>query len=141
METTVTRSPVSETPAADSSSAYAHFAAGLRYETDCWDVHAALSGDPTDFVLLDVRSPEAYARGHVAGAINLPHRKIVDSAMARWPADTLFVVYCAGPHCNGAQRAATRLAELKRPVKVMIGGMTGWLDEEFPLVSGASTDA
>ena len=43
------------------------------------------------------------------------------------------VVYCAGPHCNGANRAAVRLAELGRPVKEMIGGITGWQDEGFEL--------
>ena len=43
--------------------------------------------------------------------------------------DTLFVVYCAGPHCNGTDKAARRLSELGRKVKVMIGGMTGWADE------------
>ena len=53
--------------------------------------------------------------------------------LADWPAETLFVVYCAGPHCNGANRAAVRLAGLGRPVKEMIGGVTGWLDEGFEL--------
>lgn len=50
---------------------------------------------------------------------------------------TLFVVYCAGPHCNGAERAALRPARLGHPVKRMIGGVTGWLDEGFDLVAGA----
>jgi rhodanese-related sulfurtransferase len=53
--------------------------------------------------------------------------------MAGFPPDTLFVVYCAGPHCNGANRAAVRLARLGLPVKEMIGGITGWLDEGFAL--------
>ncbi|KQR32533.1 hypothetical protein ASF91_13435 [Rhizobium sp. Leaf155] len=39
--------------------------------------------------------------------------------------------YCAGPHCNGADRAALNLARLGRKVKIMIGGMTGWADEGF----------
>jgi len=51
--------------------------------------------------------------------------------MAEWPSDTVFVVYCAGPHCNGADRAALKLAQMGRPVKIMIGGMTGWADEGF----------
>jgi rhodanese-related sulfurtransferase len=45
-----------------------------------------------------------------------------------------FVVYCAGPHCNGTEKAAIRLAKLERPVKKMIGGVTGWLDEGFNLI-------
>ncbi len=51
--------------------------------------------------------------------------------LAAWPADTLFVTYCAGPHCNGAARGALRLARLGRPVKTMAGGLTGWVDEGF----------
>jgi rhodanese-related sulfurtransferase len=51
--------------------------------------------------------------------------------MMKWPHATLFVVYCAGPHCNGADRAALRLSNLGRPVKIMIGGVTGWADEGF----------
>jgi len=45
------------------------------------------------------------------------------------------VTYCAGPHCNGAARAAIRLAKLGRPVKIMTGGITGWLDEGFALAT------
>nr|WP_175799808.1 rhodanese-like domain-containing protein [Burkholderia anthina] len=124
---------VTDVPAADSAAALAHFDASLRFETDCWDVHDALASGAPDFVLLDVRGPDLFARGHVPGALNLPHRKIVAGKLADHPADTLFVVYCAGPHCNGAARAAIRLARLGRPVKLMIGGVTGWLDEGFAL--------
>lgn len=130
-------SAVSQVPAASASAAQAHFAAEFTFETDCWDVHDALSKGP-DFVLLDVRSPKLYAKGHVPGAVNLPHGKMVESVMARWPADTLFVTYCAGPHCNGAARGALRLAQLGRPVKLMAGGITGWLDEGFALASSDS---
>jgi rhodanese-related sulfurtransferase len=42
-------------------------------------------------------------------------------------------VYCAGPHCNATEKAAIRLAKLRRPVKKMIGGVTGWVDEGFVL--------
>lgn len=119
---------------AESAAARAHFAASFTFETDCWDVHASLA-EGADFVLLDVRSPALFAKGHVPGAINLPHGKIVASKMAPWRAETVFVVYCAGPHCNGAARAALRLADLGRPVKLMAGGITGWLDEGFALAS------
>jgi len=126
---------VTAVPAAPSDLARAHFAAEFTFETDCWDVHDALSRQP-DFVLLDVRSPTLFARGHVAGAINLPVGKIVRSKLEDWAQDTVFVTYCAGPHCNGAAKAALRLAELGRPVKIMAGGITGWIDEGFALVSG-----
>ncbi|KVU77142.1 rhodanese [Burkholderia ubonensis] len=129
---------VTDVPAAASPAALAHFEASLRFETDCWDVHDALASGAPDFVLLDVRGPDQYAAGHVPGARNLPHRKIVAGKLADYPADTLFVVYCAGPHCNGAARAAIRLAQLGRPVKLMIGGVTGWRDEGFALCNEAA---
>jgi rhodanese-related sulfurtransferase len=127
---------VTTVPAAPSEAAVRHFEAEFTFETDCWDTHEALkSGDP-GFVLLDVRSPALFEKGHVAGAINLPHGKIVASGVAEYASDTLFVTYCAGPHCNGAARGALRVARLGHPVKIMAGGITGWLDEGFTLESG-----
>lgn len=123
---------VRQTPAAQPETAHAHFQSKLVFETDCWDVHASLAEDtPPDFILLDVRSPDLYDDQHIPGAVNLPIRKIIESKLKAWPEDTLFVVYCAGPHCNGADKAALRLSALGRSVKLMIGGMTGWADEGF----------
>lgn len=122
--------------AASADDALAHFDRLFRLETDCSDVHDALSSGSPGFVLLDVRSAEHFRKGHIAGALSLPHGKIIASRMAAWPPQTLFVAYCAGPHCNGAARAAARLSTLGRPVKIMIGGITGWLDEGFPLLEG-----
>lgn len=127
------RSEVTRVPAADSAEALAHFESLLRFETDCWDVHHAMATGSQDFVLLDVRSPDLYAGGHLPGAISLPHGRIVERNLADHPEDATFVVYCAGPHCNGADRAAVRLAKLGRPVKKMIGGVEGWKDEGFEL--------
>ncbi len=129
------RSAVTAIPPAPSGVAREHFAAEFTFETDCSDVHDALSKG-ADFVLLDVRSPALFAEGHIPGAINLPHGKIIASKMAEWPQDTVFVTYCAGPHCNGAARGALRLANLDRPVKIMAGGLTGWMDEGFELTKG-----
>jgi len=128
--------PVTEVPAAPPAEALAHFQKLLAFETDCWDVHAALAAEHPGFVVLDVRSAEAFAAGHVPGAVSLPHRRINERNLAAHPADVLFVVYCAGPHCNGADRAAVALARLGRPVKKMIGGVTGWQDEGFELSQG-----
>jgi rhodanese-related sulfurtransferase len=132
-------SSVSEPPAASPDLVAEHYARRLALETDCWDVHEALSSGTVDFVLLDVRGPLLYQHAHVPGAINLPHGKITASRMEAWPVETLFVVYCAGPHCNGTDRAALRLARLGRRVKVMIGGLTGWADEGFAVATGSET--
>ncbi len=126
---------VTENAAAASEVALSHFRARLQLETDCSDVQADLASGVAEFVLLDVRGPNAFARGHAEGAINFPYGEMNEGTLAKWPMDTLFVVYCAGPHCNGADKAAYKLAQLGRPVKVMIGGVTGWIDEGFELVS------
>ncbi len=125
---------VNAVPAASPEQAVAHFAKSFEFETDCWDVNDAMKSDDPGFVLLDVRSPDMFALGHISGAINLVRGKIIASKLAEYPAETLFVTYCAGPHCNGASKAALVLAKLGRPVKIMIGGVTGWLDEGFSLV-------
>jgi rhodanese-related sulfurtransferase len=126
-------SSVSRPPAAESGRALAHFESLLEFETDCWDVHHAITNDRMDFVLLDVRGEEQYKKGHIERAISLPYARINEKRLEDYPADTLFVVYCAGPHCNATEKAAIRLARLGRPVKKMIGGITGWLDEGFNL--------
>lgn len=122
---------------AGSEEALAHFSELLKFETDCWDVHHALCNDRQDFMLLDVRGETLFSQGHIRGAINLPHSRINEASLRAFPAETRFVVYCAGPHCNGTEKAAIRLARLNRPVKKMIGGVTGWLDEGFSLVDDA----
>lgn len=117
---------------ADPATALAHFERRLGVETDCSDVHESLQGE-VDFVLVDVRGPKPFAAGHVPGAVNIPHRTMTAERMAGYPISTRFVVYCAGPHCNGANKAAICLARLGYPVKEMIGGVTGWRDEDFAL--------
>jgi rhodanese-related sulfurtransferase len=127
-------SAVTETAAADPKTALEHYEKLLSLETDCWDVHSAMHNTRArDFVLLDVRSPESFDAGHISGAVNLPHRRINERNLAVWPADTLFVVYCNGPHCNGADRAAVALSRLGRKVKKMMGGVEGWKDEAYSL--------
>jgi rhodanese-related sulfurtransferase len=124
---------VTETAAAPPEAAVRHFEEMLAFETDCWDVHESLKSADRDFIVVDVRGPNAFAKGHVEGAINIPYREITAARMAAHPKGRTFVVYCAGPHCNGANKAALRLARLGLPVKMMIGGVTGWIDEGFKL--------
>ncbi len=131
-----TSTPVTAIPAAPCDIAHSHFEQRLALETDCWDVHASLAVASPDFVLLQVNGDQAsFDAAHVPGAAFLHHSAISEATLAGYPVDTLFVVYCSGPHCNAADRAALRLAALGRPVKKMIGGRLGWLDEGFELVA------
>lgn len=126
---------VTQVPTEEPAEALLYFQRKLMHETDCWDVHASEKLQDRGFVLVDVRSAAAFQEGHLPGAIHIAHPQLTEARLEAYAADTLFVVYCAGPHCNGSTRAAIRLAQLGRPVKEMIGGTTGWVDEGFSLVS------
>jgi rhodanese-related sulfurtransferase len=119
-------------PVADPAAAHAHFARRLAVETDVSDVAAAFAAGEADFVLLDARSEASYAKGHVPGAISLPHSRITADTVAELP-EGLVVAYCWGPSCNGATKAAVRLAALGRPVKEMLGGFEYWERDGHPV--------
>lgn len=105
----------------------------MAFETDCWDVHESMKNQHADFVLLDVRSPQLYAPGHVPGAVNLPHGRIIGRNLEEWVATHSSSSTAPALTANGADKAAVRLARLGRPVKKMIGGVEGWNDEGFDL--------
>jgi hypothetical protein len=46
---------VTRPPAANSARALVHYKNLLEFETDCWDVHHAITNNRKDFVLFNVR--------------------------------------------------------------------------------------
>lgn len=71
-------------------------------------------------VLLDVRTPEEFRAGHIAGAINIP----VDALAARTselPRDRPVVVYC-----RSGKRSARAAAMLEGREVHDLGPMTAW---------------
>jgi rhodanese-related sulfurtransferase len=117
-------------PAADPADANAFFSRKLSYETDPSDVYTDLQNGVGGFTILDVRSPAAYARSHVPGARNLPHPQISPASTADLDPAQLLIVYCWGPGCNGATKAAMKLSALGFRVKEMIGGIEYWEEKE-----------
>lgn len=128
---------IDDTPVAPSNAARQHFAEKLGFETDCWTVHEGLKALDPGFVVIDVRGPAEYSRGHVPGAINIPYARMPASLLRHYPKGTTFVVYGAGPHCQRPDKAAILLADLNLPVKIMIGGFSGWREEGYRLESEA----
>jgi rhodanese-related sulfurtransferase len=124
------QSLVLATPAADTEDANRFFSNKLRYETDPSDVYTDMKSGVADFVLADVRSRGAYTKSHAVGAISLPQTDITAETMAGFSKDKLIVVYCWGPGCNGATKAAVKLSALGFSVKEMIGGIEYWEDRE-----------
>ncbi|GAA3451376.1 rhodanese-like domain-containing protein [Dactylosporangium matsuzakiense] len=109
------------------TTAIEHFTARLTFETDVSDVHAARSG----LVVVDSRGAQAWAQGHIPGAVHLPTAEIALKARTLIPADADVVTYCWGPGCNGATRAALEFAKLGYRVREMLGGFEYWVREGF----------
>src|SRR3954453_18327508 len=128
MSATAPTSRVHEVAPASADAARRHFAARLSFETDCADIAADLADGTAAYTIVDVRGAQSYERAHVPGAVNAPSGGI-DQAVAASLPDGLLVVYCWGPGCNGAQKAALALSLHGRQVKEMIGGMEYWIRE------------
>lgn len=129
MTTTVPR--LLRSPVATPAEAAAHYTRKLSYETDCSDVADAIGA--AGIVVVDSRSAEAYAQGHVPGAICLPYALTSTETTAGFDRDALYVTYCWGPGCNAGDQGALRLAELGFRVKLMIGGWQTWTADGHPV--------
>ena len=125
-------SAVLEHPAAAPQEAQRHFLARLSVETDASDVHADLQRGVPGFVLVDARSPKAWAARHIPGAQSLPHRSIGPQTTAHLRKEDVVVLYCWGPGCNAATKGAAKLAALGFRVKEMLGGLEYWVREGYP---------
>ena len=120
--------------AAPVQQASSFFEAKLACETDCSDVYADIKEGNNNYLLLDVRSKEAFDKSHAITALSMPHSEINSDSFAKYQQDTLFVVYCWGPGCNGATKAASKISALGFQVKEMIGGIHYWEDfERYPV--------
>lgn len=90
------------------------------------DLKKALEGGA---YLLDVRTPEEYAAGHIAGAHNLPLDKV-----AGWtgelPQDKTIYVICRSGHRSA--QASELLKKAGLDVMNVGGGMNDWLDAGYP---------
>ncbi|MFO0744602.1 MAG: rhodanese-like domain-containing protein [Myxococcota bacterium] len=78
-------------------------------------------------VLVDARGPEEFAKGHIAGAINIPAGD--EAALAQLPADkaTPVIFYCGGPACNASTKDAQKAKALGyQKVAEYKGGYPEW---------------
>jgi rhodanese-related sulfurtransferase len=110
----------------------AFYKAKLEYEIDPWDLNEALKRGEK-ILLVDTRSPEAYGKGHIPGAINIPHRTMTAATTAQLGRGALVVTYCDGIRCNASTKGALKMVELGFPVKELIGGLDCWRYEGYPV--------
>src|SRR6266478_1691945 len=102
-----------------------HYQNKLNFEIDSWDLNVALQAGE-EVVVIDARSPEPYARGHIPGAVNIPHRTMSADTTAHLDKNALVVTYCDGIGCNGSTKGALSMLTLGFRVKEPIGGIDWW---------------
>jgi rhodanese-related sulfurtransferase len=102
-----------------------HYLDKLTFETDSWDLYESISRGER-MVVIDTRSPEAYALEHIPGAINIPHRTMSPDTTSELDRETLYVTYCDGIGCNASTKGALRMSQLGFKVKELIGGLDWW---------------
>ena len=136
----MTASIVRAVPAAPASEAAEHFAARLRFETDCADVHADLTAaraaSSSSTSARPRRSPPATFPARAA--FRTPRSRGVDRAICR-------PTRCSSPTAGartatGRRSAASRLAALGFSVKEMLGGVAGWRAEGYPFDARRDSD-
>ena len=84
-------------------------------------------------LILDVRSGGEYSRGHVPGAVNIPHTKLMDriERISDHKSNEV-VVYCEqGPRANFAEIILRHNGFLK--VRHLDGDMSAWREADLPI--------
>ena len=109
-----------------------YFEAKLAAELGPHNVKRLLDHDPRQLVLLDVRSKEGYANGHLPGALNIPFEELPARA-GELPKHTDIIAYCWSVTCMLSTKAAYVLASQGYRAKEMIGGIDAWRQAEFPI--------
>ena len=104
----------------------------LAYEIDSWDLKVAIDAGEK-ITIVDTRSPEAFQRGHIPGAVNLPHRTISAPTTCSLDMSKLIVSYCDGIGCNASTKGAMKLTQLGFRVKELIGGMDWWKRDGYEI--------
>lgn len=130
-----------DTPAVTPAEAYRHFTSKLAYETDVADVMTDWNKGNPPFVLLDVRDEQTHLECHIPGSVHVPGRRINEQTTADWDKTITIITYCWGPACNGATKAAAKLASLGFSVKEMLGGIEYWRKEGGQVEGTLGVDA
>lgn len=117
-----------------------HYLNKLTYETDSWDLKVALETGE-NVVVIDARSSQAFAAGHIPGAINIPHRQMNEANTAHLDKSALTVTYCDGIGCNASTKGALAMTRLGFRVKELIGGLDWWKRDGHPVASDAEPNS
>ena len=118
------------------------FVLSLMFLSSCGDPGSSSSGyrqismdeavtmmrDETDYIILDVRRPDEYAKGHIPGAINVPNEEIGTAEIAELPDKSqMILVYCRSG--RRSKEASEKLAGIGYTNIVEFGGIQDYEGE------------
>ncbi len=84
--------------------------------------------EQTDCLIVDVRRPDEFAEGHIAGAVNVPNETIEDEAPDALPdKEQTLLVYCRSG--NRSKEASQKLADMGYTNVYEFGGINTWEGE------------
>jgi rhodanese-related sulfurtransferase len=98
------------------------------------DLAAELVENP-DLLLVDVRSVDDFAGGHIEGAINIPINELTDHLGLLPDLDEAMVIYCGSGHRSAIAMMSLNLLGYT-DVRSMLGGVKAWTSAEFALAEG-----
>lgn len=95
---------------------------------------ATIADPPADLVILDVRTPDEFAEGHIEGAIMVDfYSEEFDAQLAGLDPDVPYVVYCQSGNRSG--QTITKMEAIGfQSVDDIDGGVIAWADAGLPLV-------
>ena len=97
------------------------------------DEAIAMMEAESDYIILDVRTPEEFSEKHIPGAINIANETIGSEEIPELPdKDQLILVYCRSG--NRSKQASEKLVALGYTNIIEFGGINDWPGE---VVSGA----
>ena len=98
------------------------------------DLQAKIDGKDT-IVLIEALPEGYYLKGHLPGALNVPHDRVRELAPALIPDKTAEVItYCASATCQNSHIAADTLRAMGYTnVRVYAEGKQDWVEAGLPL--------
>lgn len=86
-----------------------------------------------DFVLIDARGHEAYAKEHLPGALSIPSDHLGEHLLREHKKNRIFVTYCSNFECEASTIAAQKLDKYGfKNVLEFKGGLEDWKKAGYP---------
>ena len=100
----------------------------MSYTQISMEEAVSMMNTETDYIILDVRTPEEFADKHIPNAINIPNEVIGTEEIAELPdKDQLILVYCRSG--NRSKQASEKLVALGYTNIYEFGGINDWTGE------------